>query len=137
MRAARMAMQDEVTNDTLYHWKAGSEDEAAYVVALLNAPALSQAFLDSRQSGRDFHMHPWRKVPIPQFDKDDNDHVELAGLTAEAEQLIEQWMSDEANTQGLKQVGLSKRIRRMLDEEGVLSRIDTIARKVLPRQTSA
>ena len=40
MRAARMAVRDEIANDTLYHWKAASDDEAAYLVALLNAPAL-------------------------------------------------------------------------------------------------
>ena len=69
MRAARVAMRDEIANDTLYHWRAGSEGEAAYLVALLNAPALGQAFVDARRSGRDFHTHFWGKVPIPRYDK--------------------------------------------------------------------
>ena len=137
MRAARFAKQEEIANDTLYHWKAGSEGEAAYLVALLNAPALSQAFLDSRRSGRDFHTHLWGKVPIPLFDRENSDHVELAGLTVEAERLIEQWISDKTNTEGLKQVGLSKRIRRLLEAKGVIEQIDAIARRMLPGQTTA
>ena len=137
MRAARFAKRDEIVNDTLYHWKAGSQEEAAYLVALLNAPALKNAFADAKRSGRHFDTDFLAKVPIPLFDAHNSDHVELAGLTVEAEELIEQWMDDRANTAKLKQVGLSKRIRTLLEEEGILSRIDTIARKVLPRQSSA
>ena len=136
MRAARMAMQDEIVNDTLYHWKASSEDEAAYLVALLNSPALGQAFVDARQSGRDFHTHFWAKVPILRYDKKNRNHVALARLTVEAERLIGRRMVNSANTQGLKQVGLSKRIRNLLEEQGVLGQIDAVAKKILPNQTA-
>ena len=137
MRAARVTMQDEIANDTLYHWKAGSEEEAGYLVALLNAPGLGQAFVDARQSGRDFHTHFWAKVPIPRYDKKNRNHVALARLTVGAERLIERWIGDSKNTQGLKQVGLSKRIRSLLEEQGVLGQIDAVARKILPSQSSA
>ena len=137
MRAARVAKHGEIANDTLYHWKAGSEEEAAYLVALLNAPVLKLAFADAKRSGRHFDTEFWAKVPIPRYDKKNRNHVALARLTVEAERLIERWMADSANTQGLKQVGLSKRIRSLLEEQGVLGQIDAVARKILPSQTSA
>ena len=43
--------------------------EAAYLKILLNAGCLQQTFADARASGRDFHLQPWRKVPIPRYDK--------------------------------------------------------------------
>ena len=137
MRAARVAMRDEIVNDTLYHWKASSEEEAAYLVALLNAPALGQAFLDARRSGRDFHTHFWGKIPIPRFNRKNRNHVALAKLTIEAEELIGEWIVDSTNTMALKQVGLSKRIRGLLEEEGILGRIDAVTRRILPKQSSA
>ena len=136
MRAARVARLGEIVNDTLYYWKAGSEDEAAYLVALLNAPALGRAFLDARQSGRDFHTHFWDKVPIPLFDKKNKNHLALVKLTTKAEKIIEPWMADLANTRGLKQVGLSKRIRRLLEEEGILGKIDKFTSQILPNHVS-
>ena len=136
MRAARMAVRDEIANDTLYHWKAGSEDEAAYLVALLNAPALGKAFLDARQSGRDFHTYFWGTVPIPRYDKNNKNHLALAKRTVNAEELVKQWMSYTTNTRELKQVGLSKRIRSLLQDEGILGQIDLIAKIILPKQSS-
>lgn len=136
MRAARVARQDEILNDTLYYWKAGNEDEAAYLVALLNAPALGYAFLDARQSGRHFQTHFWNKVPIPLFDKKNKNHLALVKLTIKAEQIIEPWMADPTNTQRLQQVGLSKRIRRLLEEEGILDQIDKLTGQILPNHAS-
>ena len=137
MRAARVAKQDEIANDTLYHWKAGSQEEAAYLVALLNAPALRQAFSDAKRSGRHFDTDFWLKVPIPRYDMKNRDHVALARLTVEAEGPIERWLADTRNAQGLKQVGLSKRIRSLLEKEGILGQIDEKTRRILPKQTAS
>ena len=65
MRGARSQTGSFVVDDTLYYFNAASAGEAGYLTALLNAPCLSRAFRESRTSGRDFHQHPWRTIPIP------------------------------------------------------------------------
>ena len=67
MRAARVVPGNTVFGDTVYYWKASSDGEAAFLVGILNAPALRRAFSESRTSGRDFHKNPWRSVPVPRI----------------------------------------------------------------------
>ena len=55
MRAARIPGGTmPVIGHTLNWWDAPDEAEAAYLVAVLNAPCLEQAFAQSRESGRAF-----------------------------------------------------------------------------------
>ena len=42
-------------------------------------------FSEARRSGRDFERHPWRHVPIPQFDPDSELRQTLAALMVQAE----------------------------------------------------
>lgn len=41
-----------------------SSAEAAFVTSVLNASFLRRAFVACRESGRDFHLHPWSKGPF-------------------------------------------------------------------------
>ena len=136
MRAGRIARGNAITNDTLYYWEAESEEEAAYLVAILNAPALREAFKESKQSGRHIDTHFWRKIPIPRYEQGNSDHAALARLANEAETNIKKWISDPTNTKALQQVGLSARIRTLLDEAGILRQIDTYTTKILPKHSS-
>ena len=135
MRACR-ARSSVIVGDSLYRWNASSGDEAAYLVALLNAPSLNQAFVDSRESGRDFHLHFWRKVPVPRFDRRNEAHASLADLAKKAERVAKAWRSDPRNTRGRGQVAMSKRVREALDDAGILPRIDDLARRLLPDHAS-
>ena len=130
MRAARAPLATTLVNDSVYRWNADSRDEAAYLVALLNAPTLRTAFADARNSDRDFHLSPWTNVPIPRFDSENADHMRLADLTGAAEDLAKPWRYDEESGQ----IAISKRIGETLGKEKILQNIDEIARRLLPDQ---
>ncbi len=84
MGAARQAA-GTVINDTLYRVETSSEREALYLVSILNAPALRDAYLEYRTSDRHFHTRPWEKIPIARFDPEKKNHVRLAELGRQAE----------------------------------------------------
>ena len=130
MRASRAGSGGAVIDHTLYRWNAASDDEAAFLVAMLNAPCLEVAFKQCRNSGRDFHSHPWRKVPLPRYDGADQAHRRLAVLCEQAEEESRGVL--EAAPVGMGQVGLSRRIRTRLDECGINDAIDELVTKIMP-----
>ena len=135
MRSCRMRPGDGIIDSSLYWLIATDSSEAAYLVALLNAPALKEAFAQSRESGRHFHLHPWLRLPIQRYDKVNPDHVALAKLTNRAEELVKEWFADPDNASlNLGQIGYSKRIRTMLTEEGIFPEIDEVVYRLLPDQ---
>ncbi|MDE0703782.1 MAG: hypothetical protein OXH59_08680 [Rhodospirillaceae bacterium] len=135
MRAARSRAASFVVDDTLYYFNAASAGEAGYLTALLNAPCLSRAFRESRTSGRDFHQHPWRTIPIPRYDVADEVHRELARLCNRAERAAETWLSGQTARYG--QVATSSRIRSLLDEQGISAAIDRAAAAMLPEHANS
>ena len=137
MRASRMDGQMRVFADTLYYGRFRSEAEAAYLVAILNSSVLTKAFADTRTSGRDFHLNPFRKVPIPKFDRRNKLHQKLARLTRRAESVVEQWMKSPEFPKHLQQVRLSSRIRELLRDHGIMDKIDESVKELLPEQTSS
>ena len=136
MRAARAFPSMTLIGSSLYRWDTNSEQEAAYLVAILNAPALRIAFVDSRESGRHFLLNPWRHVPIPLFDEKNADHLKLAKLTEKAEVAAERWYSNTGVSLPLGQRGLSSRIRKVLSKGKISPQIDALVKKILPEQVS-
>ena len=133
MRAARLPSPGGITSESLYRLTAETADEARYLVALLNAPCLREAFAASRASGRDFHNGPWKRLPIPRYDESDGTHRELARLCAEGEAVAAEMVATE--TAG-GQVAVSRRIRLALADAGIAAAIDACARNVLPRDAA-
>ena len=129
MRASR-SHGGKVVDFTLYRWVAESEEEAAFLVTLLNSAYLRVAFKQSRRSGRDFHLHPWLKVPLVRFDGANCDHRELASLARRAEAVAADFLRD--HSQGMGQVGLSKRIRGELADGGLMGEIDRLVAAIMP-----
>lgn len=137
MRASRTRPGTGFVNDSLYWGVADTEAEAGYVVCLLNAPCLVRAYLEARSSGRDFHLHPWRKVPIPGFNPNDPVHKELVDLCWEAEEVaLEMAQGVRKHKPGAGQVAISKAIRARLSDDGISDRIDQCARLLLPEQVA-
>lgn len=135
MRAARTHAGIAVVDAKLYWLIVGTEAEAGYVVALLNARCLRRAFSESKESGRDFHLHPWRKVPIPKYDRKDQRHVRLAQLCALAERTAQRQVQKELMQRpDLGQQGLSKAVRRAVEGSDAGQEIERIAAQLLPRQ---
>ena len=135
MRAARVHRGDGVVDSSLYWYQAESADEAGYLTVLLNATCLQHAFACARESGRHFHLQPWRKVPIPRYDEADPLHRELAALCARAESTAVETLTAQLGTnpdQG--QMSLSRAVRTALTNEGIDAEINEGALRLLPEQ---
>ena len=130
MRASRFHGA-AVIDSTLYRWRAPSAEEAAYLVAVLNAASLRRAFKQSRTSGRHFHLRPWQNVPLPRFNEKDRVHRELAASCDRAERIAEAYLGT-LGTKRPGQVGLSNLIRKRLVEDGVSGEIDQMAAAIMP-----
>jgi len=133
LRAARI-QRPLIVNETCYWMRVSTADEAAYLTCLLNSEALQQDFRWSRESDRDFHTHLWKKVPIPRFDADNDDHNHLVRLCSEAEEIAIQ--AREASQGG--QIKVSKAIRKALrdtirpgDSASISTQIDAVARRIV------
>ena len=136
MRAARTHAGIAAVDSTLYWLIVPTEAEAGYLVALLNAGCLRRAFAECKESGRDFNLHPWRKVPIPKYDGTDRKHIRLSRLCGVIEKIVKHRIDAElAERPDLGQPGLSKAAREALRESSEGQEIERIAAQLLPRQT--
>ena len=87
--AAVIRDSNAIMDRKLYQTICQSENEAYYVLAVINSEELAAAaatFMTKGQYGaRDFEKHGW-KLPIPRYDSNDPLHVRLSELGATAEQ---------------------------------------------------
>ena len=78
-----------IVDRTLYQTVCQSEDEARYILALINSNALAAATAPFMPKGlygpRHFEKHGW-KLPIPRYDPSDPLHTKLGELGGTAEQ---------------------------------------------------
>ena len=130
MRAARITEGMAAINSNVYRRAMDNITEAQYLVAVLNAPALEEAFRACRTSGRDFHKNPWRAVPIPAWDAGNRAHQRLAALASRAERTVG------AMDLPAGQVAASRRIRAQLAEDGTFAKIDALVRDILPNHAT-
>ena len=134
MRAARDRVGHAVVDHGLYWYRAHTSAEAAYLTVLLNTSCLQQAYKDSRESERDFHLLPWRKVPIPRYDKTNVLHKEIAGLCTGAEKIAERTVNQELEARPNRgQIALSKAVRDALGEAGIETAMNGCAQRLLPK----
>ena len=131
LRAARVS-PDVIAENTLYYLTCQTETEAAYIVALLNADCLQEAYRQSQKTRRHFDHHFWRAVPIPKYDPRDETHLALAQLCIEAES--SSTAARDALPAGAGQIKISAAIHANLRALGTAARIDELARKLIPNQ---
>lgn len=131
LRATR-SNGSKVLESSCYWFETSSEEEAQYLVSLLNAQCLQNAYRECRKSDRHFHTYIWNEIPIRYYNSKNKYHVRLAGLCLEAENLAAQILRDLDLSN--KQEKLSRQIKGALKESGISDRIDEAARKVLPDQ---
>lgn len=135
MRAVRVAGGSGYVDSTLFWFVVGSTNEAGYLVSILNSSCLDQAFSESRESGRHFQLHPWKKVPIPSYDSRDHRHRRLAELCGKAETVAQKTIhSTLKENPNLGQVGLSSRIRASLGKSEIGIEINDLVAQILPAQ---
>ncbi len=130
LRAARTKGQI-VLNDACYWLPARSGSEAAYLVAVLNADTLQDAYRAARKSDRDFHTHFWYRIPIPAFDRNERLHRRLARL-GETLERVASTVRDRPDLANAGQVRACKRIREALRNQGVAERLNNAVRELLP-----
>lgn len=79
-----------IIDQTLYWYLAESENEALFVVGILNSATLSAAISDFQPQGgfgaRHIHTIPYKI--IPRFNADDDSHMEVVTMT---KQIISEW----------------------------------------------
>ena len=132
LRAARYAGSKFVVEHACYWYEATSAEEAQYLVSLLNAECLQNAYRECRKSDRDFETHIWSGVPIPYYDPENSLHKKLANLCVEAENRVAELIPNlDLN---YRQEKLSKEIKNALRNSRVLDQIDEVVKKVLPKQ---
>ena len=135
MRAARVGGGTGFVDSKLFWLLVENSDEPCYLVAILNAPCLKEAFAQSRESGRDFGLHPWEKVPIPRYDNQNRHHCKLAVLCESAEEMAGQCMRESLmDNQKPGQVVLSAQIRKAVFHSDVGRKINELVAKILPDQ---
>ena len=117
LRAARIPA-DLTVDDKLYWTVLGTQREALYLTALLNAPTLQAAYWDSKTSTLHFDKNPLRHVPVPRFDPKKSTHMTLVQAARDAEKAA-------AGENG------EKSLQRALD------RIDRAARRLLPKYAAS
>jgi hypothetical protein len=71
--------KEVMPNNKVYFVAVGTEDEAAYLTALLNAPLVASA-VDAAASGLSVGSDFLKRLAPPRFDPTDADHAELASV---------------------------------------------------------
>ena len=135
MRAARARPGEAIADSTLYWYQARTSREAGYLTVLLNTSCLQHAYTSARESGRHFHLHPWRKLPIPRYDDTVPLHREIAGLCTQAEKVAAGTVSADLGALQVRyQPSMSKAVRNALANDGIAAAMDERARRLLPHQ---
>ena len=114
----------------LYWAVVGSVEEARYLTATLNSPALTQLLAPMQSRGehnpRDFDKLVWR-LPIPLFDPEAGDHRRLSELAAQAEAV-----AAATDVSGKRTFQAQRRlIREALEREEIAAAIDAVVLRLL------
>lgn len=91
--AAKVTDRRALIANGLYWATVRSNEEADYLCAVMNAPALTEMvrpFMSYAKDERDIHKHVW-EVPIPLFDESNSTHRRLAKLAKDAEAVAAQF----------------------------------------------
>jgi len=130
LRAARTIGRAEfekaIITETAYRYRAASEDEALYLVGILNCPALQAAFVASKPSLRHFSLSPLRCVPIPQYNAKNTLHRKIAKAAKACEDAAA--ALDLAGNRND-----TKAILEELNRKGLLGKLDALVKKLLPK----
>jgi hypothetical protein len=109
-----------------------SDEEARYVVSVLNAPVVNQRIKAAQARGlwgaREIHKKVL-DLPIPRFDPGSPDHLRLAEIGRVCAARVEEWIASGGQGTATSIGVLRRRVREMLGEE--LAEIDSITRPML------
>lgn len=130
----RRCVRQFIVDTKTYYFSPDSLKEAHYLCAVLNSPYVNESIKKHQSQGlwgeRDIHRTPFEACAIPIFDADNPDHLELARLSQEAHDKIEEMKGMEENRLLNGGPGRARgRAREILADE--IDAIDMIARRLL------
>ena len=130
LAAARLDDTDGVVDQSLYWANASSLEEARYLSAILNSPAVTKLLAPMQSRGehnpRHFAKLIWN-LPIPLFDPADDVHQQLVELAAQAEAL-----AAATDVTGKRTFQAQRRlIREALERVGIADAIDALVLRLL------
>jgi len=130
LAAARLDDTDGVVDQSLYWANASSLEEARYLSAILNSPAVTKLLAPMQSRGehnpRHFAKLIWN-LPIPLFDPADDVHQQLVELAAQAEAL-----AAATDVTGKRTFQAQRRlIREELERVGIADAIDALVLRLL------
>jgi methylase of polypeptide subunit release factors len=83
-----LPIQGFVADNVCYRYSAASEEEAAYLVGILNSSVVNEAIKPYQPEGlmgeRDIHRRPFEACAIPLFDEKNKLHRDIAKVASEA-----------------------------------------------------
>ena len=121
-----------INNDKTYYYEAKDENEAFFLVAIMNSPIINKLVKPLQSRGlwgpRDIHKKVL-ELPIPQFDALNVAHLQLAELGQTCAEKVRQWL-DSGGPGKIRSIGkLRGMVREMLREE--LEEIDGVVKGIL------
>jgi len=130
LAAAMISDPRAVIEHKLYWAAASTPEEARYITAVLNSPALGALVRPFQARGehnpRDFDKYVWN-LPIPLFDETKQLHRDLAALAVRAEAVA----TRVELPPGVRFETWRRRIREALSSEGVAGDLDAAVRELL------
>ena len=131
LSAARLLGGGGIVEHKAYWASARSEAEAAYLIAVLNSPAVLAKITDMQSHGqrdkRDFDNLVWT-LPIPEYDDSDILHRDLAAAGTRAEAVAVTVPLTDAQHFTAKR----RAIRAALAEDGIANEIEALVDALLP-----
>lgn len=112
-------------DSSLYSVACSSINEASFLCGLINSDILQAAFAETKKAFKHYHTHYWNKIPIPKFDRNNNDHKTIPGLVDQASTIAEKTMNKNKTVQ-------RKFILNEIRNCGILAKLDAAVGKILP-----
>jgi hypothetical protein len=129
---AACAINDHIgiIDHMLYWAPVASRDEARYLTAILNTPAINELVRPYQSVGafgpRHFDKYVWR-APIPRFDHNKETHMRLIDLAIRAEEAVKQFeLGDGGSFQAARRV-----IRSELANTGIAAELNTAVSELM------
>ena len=129
--ASRIVNTNHMVTSGLFSVACTTQNEALFLISIMNASCMLPAFQMTRQSDRDFSAHIWRKIPIPRYDENNELHKLLARLGKQAEEVALREYNPNLSIQVMR-----NRIRTKLQNTDVGKNIDRICCKIMPNHAS-
>ena len=113
-------------DSSLYSIVCKSNDEAYFLTGLINSSALQTAFSESKKSPRHYHTYYWNNIPIPKFNRHNNNHRSVASIAQEAHLLANRFLKKNNNIS-------RKAMLKAIQNDGILTKVDRAVATVLPQ----